>query len=58
MLFIFLVVFIIIVVASDVVFGVMEIEAVDCVIVVFLNVIEIKTIVWQMCFPPKQKIKI
>ena len=57
MVLVLIVVFIIIVTASDVVFVILEIEAVGCIIVVFLNSIGIKRIVMVKVFLPKQKKK-
>ena len=55
MVLVLIVVFIIIVTASDVVFGRVEIEAVGGVTVVFLNIIDIKIIIWSNFCLPKQK---
>ena len=55
MVLVLIVVFIIIVTTSDVVFGRVEIEAVGGVTVVFLNIIDIKIIIWSNFFLPKQK---
>ena len=57
MVLVLIVVFIIIVTAPDVVFVILEIEAVGCIVVVFLNSIGIKRIVMVKVFLPKQKKK-